>query len=56
MIVDSHSKGHYLDVFNQTGKNTSSISDLSSGKNPYNLPISTKNEAIDNQCGKQFKL
>jgi hypothetical protein len=40
-------------MFIHTGKNTLSISDLSSGKNPYNVPISTKNETVDNQYGKQ---
>jgi hypothetical protein len=40
-------------MFIQIGKNTSSISDLSSGKNPYNVPISTKNETVDNQYGKK---
>ena len=51
MMLDAHSKANGLDIFNQTGKNTSSISDLSSGKNLYNLPISTK---VDNQFGKEF--
>ncbi|CAF3900327.1 unnamed protein product, partial [Rotaria sp. Silwood1] len=36
------------------GKNTSSISDLSSGKNPHNLPLQTKNDTIDNQFDSQY--
>ncbi len=43
-------------MFIQIGKNTLSISDLSSEKNPYNLPISTKNETLDNESGKKFKF
>ncbi|CAF3361148.1 unnamed protein product, partial [Rotaria sp. Silwood2] len=35
------------------GKNTSSISDLSSGKNPHNLPLHTKNDTVDNQLDSQ---
>jgi len=43
-------------MFIQIGKNTLSISDLSSEKNPYNLPISTKNETLDNQSGKRLNV
>ena len=40
----------------QIGKNTLSISELSSGKNPYNPPTGTKNDTVDNQCGKNADL
>lgn len=38
------------------GKNTLSLSDLSSEKNVYNVPLSAKNEtAADHQYGKKEK-
>ena len=36
-----------------TGKNTSSLSDLSSGKYPNNAHLSTKHEVVDQQFGKK---
>ncbi|CAF1302561.1 unnamed protein product [Adineta steineri] len=43
IIIDTHSKG----------KNTLSISELSSEKNLYNVQMSGKNEAGDNHCDSQ---
>ncbi|CAF0802679.1 unnamed protein product [Adineta steineri] len=43
IIIDTHSKG----------KNTLSISDLSSEKNLYNVQMSGKNETGDNHCDSQ---
>lgn len=53
MIIREEMRSALIEI----GKNTLSISDLSSEKNVYNVPISGKNETADHQCGKkEFSL